>query len=64
MEEKWKEGDKEREVEERERAIRELKARLQHKESVLHVSSEHTAHTLSMLSSSQTGLVLSLVYVM
>ncbi|XP_047657569.1 myomegalin isoform X4 [Tachysurus fulvidraco] len=38
MEEKWKEGkgDKEREVEERERTIRELNARLQHKERLLH----------------------------
>ncbi|XP_053531723.1 myomegalin isoform X6 [Ictalurus punctatus] len=38
MEEKWKEGegDKERDVEERERTIRELKTRLQHKEHLLH----------------------------
>ncbi|XP_053470779.1 myomegalin isoform X5 [Ictalurus furcatus] len=38
MEEKWKEGegDKEREVEDRERTIRELKTRLQHKEHLLH----------------------------
>ncbi|XP_060722828.1 myomegalin isoform X3 [Tachysurus vachellii] len=38
MEEKWKEGkgDKEREVEERERTIRELNTRLQHKERLLH----------------------------
>ncbi|KAM9435242.1 myomegalin isoform 3-T3 [Clarias gariepinus] len=38
MEEKWKEGkgDKESEVEERERTIREIKTRLQHKEQLLH----------------------------
>ncbi|XP_060773421.1 myomegalin isoform X2 [Neoarius graeffei] len=38
MEEKWNEGerDKEREVEERERTIRELKTKLQHKERLLH----------------------------
>ncbi|KAK3516747.1 hypothetical protein QTP70_022538, partial [Hemibagrus guttatus] len=38
MEEKWKEGEgeKQREVEEREGSIRELKARLQHKERLLH----------------------------
>ncbi|MCJ8743519.1 hypothetical protein PDJAM_G00094890 [Pangasius djambal] len=38
MEEKWKEGerDKERAVEERERTIRELKTRLQHREHLLH----------------------------
>lgn len=43
MEEKWKEAevDKEKEVEEKERTIRELKTRLQHKERLLHVSEEH-----------------------
>lgn len=40
MEEKQKEGDKESEVEERERTVRELKTRLQHKERLLHVSEE------------------------
>lgn len=48
MEEKWKEGkgDKESVVEERERTIREIKTRLQHKEQLLHVSIERTAHAL------------------
>ncbi|KAI4878268.1 hypothetical protein NFI96_011785, partial [Prochilodus magdalenae] len=42
MEEKWKEGvrEKEREVEERERSIRELKTSLQHKEHLLQDYSE------------------------
>lgn len=47
MEEKWNEGerDKEREEEERERTIRELKTKLQHKERLLHVSRKHTQRT-------------------